>query len=206
MLVLSRTACVVFALSLVAVDAIAQQAIVLDVAFRLTDLQYRPIAAAARLVSPDEPGWQRPDAGVKLATDANGLARASLPARMVRTLRKRPTNFWSGLVAPPESCEVVRIATELQWAGHPWLHVVELVRFPGGDVLLESREVYTRDASGSFTAKAEHVGEDWKVSYFPNMMLTSVGNEPFEFMLAPKDGAAWTLRLAFRQSPQPIVR
>ena len=200
------------ALWLAAGGAVAQQTVVLEVTFRLTDLQYKPIAAAARLVSPDEPGWQRPDAGVKLTTDKDGLGRASLPVRITRTSRKRPTNYWSSLVAPAEPCEVLRIGAELQWAGHPWLHVVELVRFPGGDVLLESREVYTRDASGSFTAKAERVGQDWKVSYFPNMMLTAVGNEPFDFMLAPKEGAGsspgapWTLRLAFRQSPQPIVR
>jgi len=207
-----RAACAT-ALSLVAFNAIAQQAIVLEVTFKLTDLQYKPIAAAARIVSPDEPGWQRPDAGVKLATGSDGLGHARLPVRVTRKSCKRPTNFWTELVARQEPCEVVRVGAELQWAGHPWLHVVELIRFPGGgDVLLDSHEVYTRDASGSFTAKAEHVGQDWKVSYFPNMLLTAVGHQPFDFMLAPKDGAGaspnapWTLRLSFRQSPEPVVR
>jgi hypothetical protein len=201
----------VFALSLVACDAIAQhQPVVLEVAFRLTDLEYKPIAAAARIVSAQEPGWQRPDAGVKLTTDSDGRAHASLPVLLTRKSCKRPTNFWSELVARAESCEVVRIGAELQWAGHPWLHVVQLMRFPDGDVLLDSHEVYTLDATGSFTTKAEHVGQDWKVSYFPAMLLTGVGHIPFDFMLAPKDGASagtpWTLRLAFRQSPQPVVR
>src|SRR5262249_39166898 len=158
----------------VAGGALAQQTVPLEVTFKLTDLQYKPIAASVRLVSPDEPNWQRPDAGVKLTTGSDGVGRATLPVRLTRKLVKRPTNYWSSLLAPPENSEVVRIGAELQWAGHPWLHVVQLVRFPGGDVLLDSHEVYTRDASGSFTAKAEQVGQDWKVSYFPTMMLTGL--------------------------------
>jgi hypothetical protein len=165
-----------------------------------------------RLVSPDEAGWQRADAGVKLTTGPDGVGRASLPVRLARKAVKRPTNYWSSLLAAPEQCEVVRIGAELQWAGHPWLHVVELIRFPGGDVLLESHEVYTRDASGSFMLKAEHVGQDWKVSYFPTMLITGLGLEPYDHMLAPKEGdgsspnAPWTLKLSFRRSPDPVVR
>src|SRR4029077_18259933 len=66
----------------------------IDVQFKLTDLDYRPIpGAAVRLVLGDQPGAQPLTSGYRFVTDAQGAHRFDASAAIDQRLKKIPTNF-----------------------------------------------------------------------------------------------------------------
>jgi hypothetical protein len=181
----------------------------LEVHFKLTDLEYHPLpGTAVRLVFGFQPGWQNPDAGRRFVTDANGEYRFRTTAVIDQRHRKKPTNFVSSLLSRRRNTDHVAVAAELEYLGFRWLYALDLYRFPDGTAaLLDGFSVYTQDALGRFTIPAAHDASGWRMADLNGMALTTAGYEPWDFLLQsdpPRQG--WSVRLAFKQSPPPILR
>jgi hypothetical protein len=181
--------------------------VMLEVAFKLTDLDYKPLAGVSvRLVFCCDRNWQSAEAGYRLVTDEKGEAKLTARVTLDRHLRKKPTNFFSSLVSLPQMTDHLAAGAELEYMDFHWLYVVDMERFPDGDVMQDDFSVYSRDTQGRFALKAARVGQDWKIKDLRGLMLTGPGHAPWNAMLAPSSGAEhWTLQLAFKKSP-PAVR
>ena len=195
-----------------ATDATAQP-VTLDVTFKLTDLDYKPIAnAPVRIVFGADKDWLAPGAGRKIVTDAKGEARFSAPVTLERRMKKKPTNFASSLVSPAQPTEFLQVGAEMEYAGFRWLYVIDVYRFPDGDSMLDRSDVYTADERGAFTRKAQHEpkGGGWLMADLKGMALTTPGYDAYDFMLAPdpSDSSAkrWRLSVSFKRYPSPVVR
>lgn len=191
-------------------DAQAQP-VTLNVSFRLTDLDYHGLPnVPVRLVFGSERNWQGPSAGKRFVTDAKGEARFTSSVVLDIRQRKYPTNFWSTLGSLPQRTDHLTVGAELEFAGFQWLYAVDLFRFPNGDTASDGVGVYTPDADGRFTHKAEYDGKAWKMRDLKGLFLTHPGYDLGDFMLAPDagdpSGKQWTLNLTFRKSPPPVRR
>jgi hypothetical protein len=190
----------------------AEDRVALDVEFKLTDLEYRPLPGVpVRLVLGTQPDWEAASAGHRFVTDAGGVHRFATSAVLDKRARKRPTNFVSSLLSGPEQTDHLMVAAELGYMTFRWLYAVDLYRFPGGgDVLLDGFAVYTPDARGAFTRKAKQESGGWLMADLGGLVLTHPGYEPWNFMLEPDpaapSGRSWKLRIAFKMSPDPVRR
>ena len=193
-------------------SSVAKDPVALDVHFKLTDLEYQPIAnAPVRITFGSDPRWQAPDSGERFVTDANGEHRFTARVTIDKLARKLPTNFLDSLFSRAKMTDHVMAATELEYATYHWLYTVDVCRFPGGDpVMLDATAVYTRDASGAFSNKAEVDAGGWRMADLNGLVLTTPGHEPWDYSLQPDEGDAaqrqWTLKLSFKRSPPPIRR
>ncbi len=192
--------------------SVQRTSVALRVRFTLTDLDYRPIAGApVRVVFGSDPGWQRQDSGYRFLTDAKGEHRFEARVNLDKQPRKLPTNFVSSLLSGPQLTDHLLIGAELEYTTFSWLYTVDIYRFPGGDdVLLDGESVWTRDSHSDFTRKASHDADGWRMADLGNLVLTSPGHQPWNFMLQPdpteKAETQWTLDMAFKRSPAPIRR
>lgn len=193
-------------------DAPAQP-VALEVAFRLTDLDYKPIPdARVRIVFGSDKDWRAPAAGRTIVTDAKGEARFSAPVTLERRMRKKPTSFAASLASTPQPTEFLQIGAEMEYAGFRWLYVIDVYRFPDGDSLLDGFDVYTADDKGAFTHQAKHEpkGGGWLMADLRGLALTTPGYDAFDFMLAPDpadaSGTRWLLNVSFKRHPAPVMR
>jgi hypothetical protein len=183
-----------------------------EVHFQLTDLEYAGIPhARVRVTCAQQPDWQAPQAGHRFVTDDRGEARFDLRAAIVRVRHKRPTNFLHSLLSTAQPADHLRVAVELEYAGHTWLYVVDLYRFCAkGDVLMERMTVFSRDDAGRFTSPAERVEGGWKIRDLGGLILTGLGHDPWDFAFHPAENdpsaQRWKLNLRFRRSPEPVLR
>ena len=190
----------------------AVEPVALNVHFRLTELDYKPIAhAGVRVTFGSDPRWQSPDSGERFITDTNGEHRFAARVAIDKQARKLPTNFLDSLFSRSQLTDHLMVATELEYATYRWLYTVDLYRFPGGDPgMLDDTAVYTADAAGAFTRKATVDGDGWHMADLNGLVLTTRGHEPWEYSLQPGQGdparQQWTLELAFKKSPPPIRR
>ena len=187
------------------------QPVTLDVTFRLTDLEYRPLGnVPVRLVFGSDPDWQHAGTGKRIVTDAKGEAHFATSVALDTRERKYPTNFWSSLGSLPQRTDHLTVAAELDFADFHWLYVVDLFRFPQGLVMSDGVNVYTPDARGRCLHKGEYDGKAWKLRDLKGLMLTHSGYDIGDFALEPDDadasGKRWILKLAFRKSPPPVRR
>ena len=185
--------------------------VALDVTFKLTDLDYKPLAGVpARVVFGSEPNWQNPNAGHRFVTDAKGEAHFSAQVDLEEKMKKVPTNFVGSLVSGPQQTDHLAVVAELEFADFHWLYVADLFRFRQGDTLTEGLSVYTPDERGRFVHKAEYDGHGWKMRDLKGLMLTHPGYDLGDFTLAPDpadaSGKRWMLKLAFKKSPPPVRR
>jgi hypothetical protein len=182
----------------------------LNVRFTLTDLDYRPIAAApVRVVFGSDPGWQHQTSGYRFVTDSKGEHLFDARVTLDKQPRKMPTNFVGSLLSGPQLTDHLLIGAELEYAAVRWLYTVDVYRFPNGaDVLLDGESIYTRDARGDFTRKASHDNDGWRMADLEGLVLTSPGHQAWNFMLQPDPsnaaGTLWTLDIAFKRSPAPV--
>lgn len=205
---LIRGASLVMFAWVVHVDA---QPVALEVRFKLTDRDYKPLAGApVRIVFGSDPGWQNPSAGQRFVTDAKGEATLKANVVLDRQLRKMPTNFVSSVLSRPQETDHLRVAAEMEYMDQHWLYTVDVVRFPGGDVMQDDFSLYTTDPQGRFTQKAERDTNGWKIAGLGGLILTKPGYEPWDFNLDidPTDSSRkrWILRLAFMKYPTPVRR
>ncbi len=183
----------------------------LDVSFRLTDLDYKPLAGVpVRVVFGAEPNWQSPDAGHRFVTDAKGEARWLAKVELEERMKKMPTNFVGSLLSGPQKSNFLRVGAEMTYFANPWLYTVDLYRFAGGDTMLDDSAVYTRDERGAFTSKAKQDKGGWTMADMGGMVLTMPGFEAWNFALDPDPAdpaqKRWTLKLSFKKAPAPIRR
>jgi hypothetical protein len=130
-----------------------------------------------------------------------------LDARM----RRLPTNFVDSLASRDQPTDHLLVAAELGYMKFRWLYTVDVDRFPSGDcALLDPPAVYTPDAKGDFTNKAVQDSDGWHMPELSPMVLTMPGHEPWDFLLQPDPADSsqkhWTLRIAFKRSPAPVIR
>lgn len=184
----------------------AAQTVPLDVSFKLTDLDYKPLSnVPVRIVFASDSGWQGASAGRRIVTDAKGEAHFTANVAIDRKLRKLPTNFVDSLFSTPKSVDHLLVGAEMEYMNFHWLYVVEVVRFQGGDTMLDRFAVYTRDTRGSFTRQIDESPDGFKPPELGGLVLTSPGYQVFDYLLE-RDQNRWKLRLAFRKSPPPIRR
>jgi len=184
------------------------QPVTLDVEFKLTELDYRPIPnALVRLIFTSDGDWQNAAAGRRFTTDAKGEAKLTANAVLDKRLKKMPTNFWSSLVSTRQETDHLVVGAELEYMEFRWLYTVEVFRFREGTDMLGELAIYSRDERGNFTRKAERKGTDWVISDLRGMVLTTAGYDPWNFSLSPEpDGKRWQLKLAFKKFPPPQRR
>jgi hypothetical protein len=184
----------------------------LEVQFKLTDLDYKAVAGVPVRVAFGPPAaWQSPENGTKFVTGAAGEFTFSATAPIEPESKTRPTNFVDSLTARPEPTDHLTAAVELPYMTFRWLYVVEIWRFrKGGDVLNNGFTLYTRDATGRFTRKAERKDDGWMIADLNGLLLTTPGHDVWSNLLEPPEGSdpasPWRLRLAFKQYPPPIRR
>jgi hypothetical protein len=185
----------------------------LDVTFKLTDPEYRPIAGVpVRVAFGSDRDWQAPGAGTRVTTGANGEARFTARVDLEHRKIKRPTNYLSSLVASPEPAVFVRVAAEMPWADFRWLYTIDVYRFADGDCMLDGSDVYSADDRGAFTRRAvrDPKGGGLLIADLKGLALTRAGYEAWEYRLtrvaADASGERWSLAVAFKRSPPPVRR
>jgi len=188
--------------------------VALAVRFKLTDLDYKPIAnAAARIVFGSDPGWQDAGAGHKFVTDAKGEHTFTASVVLDRQMKTKPTNYRDSLTSKPVPMDHLLIATELEYATYRWVYALDVFSIPpGGDTLTDGvPALWTRDARGNFTQKAKQDRDGWHLPELGGLVLSGgPGHDVWNFALRPDDTdpsrGRWTLDLAFKRHPAPIRR
>jgi hypothetical protein len=183
----------------------------LDVEFKVTDLDYKPIAGVpVRVAFGPGTAWQAPDNGTRFVTDASGLFRFTASATLEEQPKTKPTNWVDSLTAKAQPTDHLRVATELPWAGFNWVYVLDLWRFRSdGTVLTQGMSLYSRDEAGRFTREARRSADGWLIADLKGLVLSALGYDAWQNMLDPGDdpkSSHWTLKLAFKQSPPPVRR
>jgi len=184
------------------------QPVMLDVNFKLTDLDYKPLPnTPARLVFGSDKDWQSPTAGQQFVTDVKGEAKLTAHVVLDKQLKKMPTNFVGSLLSAPRQTDHIVVGTELEYLNFRWLYTVEIFHFPEGTDMLGEVAIYSRDEQGRFTRKAERKGKDWIIPDLRGLVFTTPGYEPWNFALqADPSAKRWQLNLAFKKFPPPLRR
>ena len=184
----------------------AAQSVPVDVSFKLTDLDYKPLAnVPVRIVFSSDAGWRNANAGRRIVTDAKGEAHFTANVAIDKRLRKVPTNFVDSLLSHPKQTDHLLVAAEMEYMSFHWLYVVEVARFEGGDTMLDNFAVYTRDQQGNFTREIPSDAKGFLPPELGGLALSGPGYQPFDFLL-DRDQNRWKLRLAFKKSPPPVRR
>jgi hypothetical protein len=190
------------------VSKASAQPVIVEVNFKLTDLDYKPLPdAPVRLVFGSDKDWQSPTAGQQFITDAKGEARLTANVAFDKQLKKMPTNFVSSLFSAPQQTDHILVGVELEYMEFRWLYTVEIFHFRAGTDMLGEVAIYSRDGQGRFTRKAERKGSDWIIADLRGLVATTPGYEPWNFALeADPSGKRWQLKLAFKKFPPPVRR
>src|SRR5262245_20918338 len=198
--------CLLFLATMVATAS--AQPVTLDIEFKLTDLDYKPIPnAPVRLVFTSDKDWQSATGGQRFTTDAKGEAKLTANVVLDKRMKKMPTNFWTSLVSTPQQTDHLVVGAEMEYMEFRWLYTVEVFHFRDGTDLLGEVAIYSRDERGDFTRKAERKGTDWVISDLRGMVLTTAGYDPWNFALSPDAaGKRWQLKLGFKRFPPPVRR
>jgi len=208
---------VCLALPLLFARAAAAGTVPLEVEFKLTDIDYKPLAGVPlRLVLGAE-DWQAPDAGVRVVTAQDGTARFTTQAVVDR--RWRFSNIGFTPLRMPFRSDHIWIAAEMAYAipkrgggddtVHHWLYTADIDRDPGGDCSTDDLDkVYETGADGRFTKLVGSNGAGPNFHFLVDgLILGTAGYKLWEFMLSPDATAApgtrWHLKLAIMRLPKP---
>jgi hypothetical protein len=176
--------------------------VTIDVLLTVRDADRSPAAGVpVRLVLGAPDNWQAPDAGHRRVTADDGTCQLLETFSLGDRRRKMPTNFLSSLLASTERTRHLQLAIETEWAGRPWLTVIDVDRFASGaSVRLGPLRVYGRAANGRFTDDVPHIDGAWharvptgKVVSVPGFDVASATIDP-DPSITPV-GAQWTARL-----------
>src|SRR3954463_14701482 len=92
----------------------ARHAVDLDVQFRLTDLDYAPIAnEPVRIVFGTDADWQASTTGPRFVTDADGTARFVAHVTLDKQPHTVPTNFADSVASGTQLTDHLLVAAEL---------------------------------------------------------------------------------------------
>jgi hypothetical protein len=186
-------------------------AVPLVVRFRLTDLDEKPLPKVpVRIAFGSDKTWQQAGAGHRFVTDANGAHTFTASVELDRQMKKVPTNYKDSLTSVPVPMDHLLVATELEYAGLPWLYATDIFHIPPGDTLLDGRKVWIRDERGNFTRQPRQDRDGLHLPEMGGLVLTGFGHDVTRFALKPDENdpsrGRWTLDLSFKQQPAPIRR
>jgi len=185
------------------------QTIDLDVSFKLTDIDYKPLAnVPVRLVFGSDKDWQNKDAGYKFTTDAKGEATLQTKVILDKVFRKIPTNYIDSLFSLPLPRQHLIAAAELEYMNLPALYAVDIVCLPGGTTMQDDFYLYSRDQDGNFSRRVQPREYGTLRPDLVGYVLQGPGYEPWDYSLLPFEsdppGQHWGLKLAFKRSKAPV--
>jgi hypothetical protein len=206
------------ALPLLPVRAPAAATVPLDVEFKLTTVDYKPLSGMpVRLVLGVE-DWRAADAGVRIVTAPDGIAKFTVQAIVDRRLRSSNVGFTPLRV--PYRADHLAIAAALDFtvpkkAGgetvHHWLYTADIDCTSGGDCSTDDLDkVYEAGDDGRFTklVGANAAGPNFH-TLIDGWMLSSAGYKLWDFMLSPQQapsGKRWHLKLGIMRLPKLVIR
>lgn len=164
-----------------------------------------------RVIVGTPPGWQLADAGTRCVTGDDGSCNLESPLVLEDRRRKLPSNFLSTLLASRERTRHLQVGLELEYAGRPWLTVIDADRFGNGTTAqLDPMRVYGRATDGRFTDDVPRNDGAWRkrlpsgqVMSLPGFDVTSVQLDPDPDV--PND-ALWRLLVGLTRWADPVLR
>ncbi len=203
---------------LVLARAAPARAVPLDVEFKLTDPDYRPLAGVPIRFVFGTGDWQAPGAGTRIVTAADGTAKFTVDAVVGRRWQFRNIGFTP--FSMPIRTDHVSVAAELEFVlpkrdgpdtVHRWLYTAEIDRDGSGDCSTDDLDkVYEAGPDGRFTklVGVNAAGPNFDVN-IDGWAVSSAGYKLSDFMLEPEDTAAgekrWRLKLAIVRRPKPSL-
>jgi hypothetical protein len=192
----------------------ASRTVSLDVEFKLTDLDYHPLAGVPLRLVVGAKDRQAPEAGTRVVTAADGTVKFTTQA-----LINRRWNFSNVGFTPfsiPFRADHIAVAAELPKKGgddivHQWLYTADIDRMPDGDCSTDDLDdVYDTGSDGRFS---KLVGTNAAGPNFNAMvdgwLLSGAGYQLWDFMLEPDKADAtaqhWHLKLAIKRRPKPVL-
>jgi len=223
--VITRTALIVFA-ALACGGAVllflmrgGGRIVPLDVEFKLTDNEYKPLPDVPVRLVLGAADRQAPDAGVRIVTAADGTARFTTQAQIGRRWHFANVGF-TGL-SMPLRVDHLALAAELTFAlprrdGDDtilrWLYTADIDRLPDGDCATDDLDdVYEAGPDGRFT---KFIGSNASGPNFEKVidgwLLSGAGYKLWDYLLTRGEGEAdnerWHLRLGIKRMPKPVLR
>jgi hypothetical protein len=197
------------------------QTVSIDVEFKFTDLDYKPLPREnMRVVFGAAQGWQNPDSGHKFVTDEKGEARFTTTGLVDKRWRSKPVGFTPFSV--PVRTEHMMIAAELEHKLQltkdgevrvfHWVHTMDIDCTQGECATTDFTALYTPDATGRFTQQPPRYGaqnDGWKIPELKGMVLAGMGYQPWDFLMTPNPADPEhkrKLKLAFKRFPPPVWR
>ena len=193
---------------LLGVGTASAQEVQLDVRFKLTDEDYKPLAEQpVRIAFGPGSDWAAPDVGQRATTDAQGEAQFTAKVELGTAREVRDTS-WLNVVDAGEEARTLEAYVALPFLGQEWLYGVKTYTFADGDGMHRGFDVYLPDASGRYTRKFSEDAGTHTIDLGNGMVMQGSGYSPWEAQLEPVDGASdrWTLKLSFMKHPEPVRR
>ena len=185
------------------------QTVRLDVRFKLTDMDYQPLAnQPVRITFGPDGDWMAPDTGQRGMTDAQGEARFTATVTLGTERVSRDTS-WLNFLDTGEDAQTLEVFVGLPFLGGEWLYGVKTYAFADGDGMRQGFDVYLPDASGRYTRKFSEDAGTHTIELPDGLVLAGSGYEPWETTLSPaEDGTPdhWTLKLSYKKHPEPVRR
>jgi len=196
----------------------AGRAVMLDVEFKLTDLDYHPLGGVPLRLVLGAKDWQSPDSGVRIVTAADGTAKFTTQASIDR--RWNFSNIGFTPFSIPFRAEHIAVAAELPFVlpkkggddiVHRWLYTADIDRLPDGDCSTDDLDaVYELGPDGRFSklVGTNAAGPNFNAQV-DGWILSGAGYQLWQFMLEPDEadttGQRWRLKLAIKRRPKPVL-
>jgi len=206
------------ALAFVFMRSGAGRTVSLDVDFKLTDIDYHPLAGVPLRLVFGTKDWQAADAGVRIITGADGTARFTTQALVDR--RWNFSNIGFTPFSIPFRADHIAVAAELPFVlpkkdaddiVHRWLYTADIDRMPDGDCSTDDLDrVYETGADRRFSklVGSNAAGPNFE-TVVDGWLLSSAGYQLWQFMLEPDKadatGQHWRLKLAIKRRPKPVL-
>ncbi|MGA8816945.1 MAG: hypothetical protein WB624_06610 [Xanthobacteraceae bacterium] len=196
----------------------AERTVSLDVEFKLTDLDYHPLAGVPLRLVVGAKDRQSPDAGVRFVTAADGSAKFTTQALINR--RWNFSNIGFTPFSIPFRADHIAVAAELPFVlpkkggddiVHRWLYTADIDRMPDGDCSTDDLDdVYEAGVDGRFSKLigTGAAGPNFN-TVVDGWVLSGAGYQLWEFMLEPDKadtaGQHWHLKLAIKRRSRPVL-
>jgi hypothetical protein len=200
--------------------AVRAETITLAVTLKLTDSDYKVLAGQRVRLAFSGQDWRAPDAGQRVVTDARGEAHLTAVVAIDRQTKSR--NAGMTPFSAPVATDHLLIAAELERIlpvdGHDrafrWLYTENVYRYPGGETsggYIDA--IFARDAQGRFTRQLEPDLNNLHMAQRTDPEQRAIGGDegyvPTDFGLERDDTdkahPRWTLSLAFKRMPRPVL-
>jgi hypothetical protein len=196
----------------------ASRTVSLDVEFKLTDLDYHPLAGVPLRLVIGAKDRQAPDVGVRIVTAADGTARFTTQALINR--RWIFVNLGFTPFSIPLRADHIAVAAELPFVlpkkggddiVHRWLYTADIDRMSDGDCNTDDLDdVYDTGSDGRFSklVGTNAAGPNFN-AVVDGWLLSGGGYQLWDFMLEPDKadatGQHWHLKLAIKRRPKPVL-